>query len=84
MKPDGWEVGCRIGVLVPHADVGPESELRAMAPAGVGIFAARVPFGAMRAGGQMDPTISLWRSAPSRSRRMSTRPSSCSPTRRWT
>lgn len=26
--PDGWGRSVRIGVLVPHADVGPESELR--------------------------------------------------------
>lgn len=49
----------RIGVLTPHADVGPESELGAMAPGGVAIHAARVPFGAMVAGGGMDPTIPL-------------------------
>src|SRR5436309_1363707 len=58
-KPDGWDVGWRIGVLTPHADVGPESELRVMAPSDVGIYAARVPFGAMAAGGAMDPTIPL-------------------------
>jgi maleate isomerase len=58
-RRDGWEAGVRIGVLVPHADVGPESELAAMAPSGVGIHAARVPFGAMGAGGAMDPTIPL-------------------------
>jgi maleate isomerase len=57
--PDGWDAAVRIGVLVPHADVGPESELRAMAPAGVCIHAARVPFGAIRSGGGMDPTIPL-------------------------
>jgi maleate isomerase len=56
---DGWEAKVRIGVLTPHADVGPESELRAMVPPGVGIFAARVAFGAMGAGGVMDPTIPL-------------------------
>ena len=56
---DGWEADVRIGVLVPHADVGPESELQAMAPAGVGIHAMRVPFGAMSSGGAMDPTIPL-------------------------
>ena len=49
----------RIGVLTPHADVGPESELQAMAPQGVAIHATRVPFGAMAAGGVMDPTIPL-------------------------
>ena len=57
--PDGWDSAVRIGVLVPHADVGPESEMRAMAPPGVCIHAARVPFGAIRSGGGMDPTIPL-------------------------
>ncbi|WP_433477331.1 hypothetical protein ACQPZP_09885 [Spirillospora sp. CA-142024] len=56
-RPDGWDVTGRIGVLTPHADVGPESELRAMAPNGVGVHASRVEFGATRAGGGMDPTI---------------------------
>jgi maleate isomerase len=58
-RADGWNVQCRFGVLVPHGDVGPESELRAMAPADIGIHAARVPFGAITAGGVMDPTIPL-------------------------
>jgi maleate isomerase len=56
---DGWDAAVRIGVLVPHADVGPESEMQAMAPRGVCIHAARVPFGAIRRGGGMDPTIPL-------------------------
>ncbi|MGW7101851.1 maleate cis-trans isomerase family protein [Streptomyces sp. NPDC054838] len=58
-RPDGWDARVRIGVLTPHADVGPESELRAMAPGDVGVHAARVPFGAMRSGGAMDRTIPL-------------------------
>jgi maleate isomerase len=58
-KRDGWEVSVRIGVLTPHADVGPESELQAMAPPGVAIHATRVAFGAMAVGGAMDPTIPL-------------------------
>jgi maleate isomerase len=58
-KPDGWEATTRIGVLAPHADVGPEAELQAMAPSTVTIHAAKVPFGAMAAGGAMDPTIPL-------------------------
>jgi maleate isomerase len=58
-QADGWNVRIRLGVLTPHADVGPESELRAMAPPDVGIHAARVMFGAMRPGGVMDPTIPL-------------------------
>jgi maleate isomerase len=56
---DGWEATVRIGVLTPHADVGPESELQAMAPPGVAIHATRVPFGAMAAKGVMDLTIPL-------------------------
>ncbi len=58
-QPDGWDVRARIGVLTPHADVGPESELQAMAPEGVRVHAARVPFAAMTTGGAMDPTIPL-------------------------
>ena len=58
-KPDGWDARVRIGVLVPHADVGPESELRAMAPPEVGIHGTRAFFGAMAPGGTMDPTIAL-------------------------
>jgi maleate isomerase len=58
-QPDGWDVRARIGVLTPHGDVGPESELQAMAPEGVRVHAARVPFGAMTTGGAMDPTIPL-------------------------
>jgi maleate isomerase len=58
-QPDGWGEVVRLGVLTPHADVGPESELQAMAPDAVVIHAARVPFGAMAGGGRMDPTIAL-------------------------
>jgi maleate isomerase len=58
-RPDGWDARARIGVLTPHADVGPESELQAMAPPGVVIHATRVPFGAISPGGGMDPTIPL-------------------------
>ena len=31
-NPDGWDAGVRIGVLTPHADIGPESELLVAAP----------------------------------------------------
>jgi maleate isomerase len=58
-RADGWDARWRIGLLTPHADVGPEAEMRAMAPPSVGVHAARVPFGAMAAGGMMDPTIPL-------------------------
>src|SRR5215471_7892292 len=55
-QPDGWGQ-MRIGVLTPHADVGPESEFRALAPDGISIHSARVPFGAYKPGGTMEPTI---------------------------
>ncbi len=58
-RRDGWEASVRVGVLTPLANVGPESELQAMAPPGVAIHATRVPFGGMAAGGGMDPTIPL-------------------------
>jgi maleate isomerase len=56
-QPDGWSWRARIGVLTPHADIGPESELRAMAPDGISIHAARVPLGVYAPGGKMDLTI---------------------------
>ncbi|MFI9008171.1 AMP-binding protein [Actinosynnema sp. NPDC053489] len=55
--PDGWGARARIGVVVPHADVGPESEMQALAPRDVVVHGSRVHFGAMRAGGVMDPKI---------------------------
>ncbi|ATZ25208.1 maleate cis-trans isomerase [Streptomyces lavendulae] len=58
-QPDGWDVRVRLGILTPHADVGPESELRAMAPPDVGLHTARVPFAAMGRGGAMDPVLPL-------------------------
>jgi maleate isomerase len=56
-QADGWEAPVRIGVLVPHGDVGPESEMQAMAPPDVVIHATRVLFGGIGVGGLMDPTI---------------------------
>ena len=58
-QPDGWGFRARLGLLVPHAAIGSESELAAMAPDGVSVHATRVPLGVMRAGGAMDPTIAL-------------------------
>lgn len=55
-QPDGWAL-TRIGVLTPHADVGPEAEFGAMATDGISIHAMRVPFGAYNPGGVMDRTI---------------------------
>jgi maleate isomerase len=55
-QPDGWG-RTRIGVLTPHADVVPETEFNALAPDGISIHAARVPFGGYKPGGTMDSTI---------------------------
>ncbi len=41
---DRWGDRARIGVLTPDIDVGPESEFWTMAPEGVSIHSARVPF----------------------------------------
>ncbi len=60
-QPDGWSFRARLGLLVPHAAIGAESELQAMAASAgdISIHATRVPLGVMRAGGVMDPTIAL-------------------------
>ena len=58
-QPDGWGFRARLGILVPHAAIGSESELAAMIPDGVSVHATRIPLGVMRAGGAMDPTIAL-------------------------
>jgi len=55
-QPDGWGQ-TRVGVLTPHADIVPESEFSALAPAEISIHATRVFSGAYRPGGAMDPTI---------------------------
>ena len=56
-QPDGWGWRARIGVLTPHADIGPEAEFQAMAPDGVSIHAARVPLGVYAPGGGHDRII---------------------------
>ena len=72
-RSDGWGTVTRIGVLTPHADVGPESELQAMAPEGVVIHGARVPFGAMASGGGIGPDHPACTVVPLLSPRTSTR-----------
>jgi maleate isomerase len=56
-QPDGWAWRARIGLLTPHADIGPESEFQALAPPGVSIHATRVPLGAYAPGGAIDRPI---------------------------
>lgn len=64
-RRDGWDAGLRFGAIVPHADIGPECELGAMAWPNVSVHAGRLYFSAMRAGGEMDETIPMPRSHPS-------------------
>jgi maleate isomerase len=56
-QPDGAGSLARIGLLIPHTDVVPESEFQAMAPDGVSIHAARVPLGMVNADGTVSPQI---------------------------
>lgn len=56
-KPDGWDRNVRFGVVVPHADVGPEAELEAMVKDDISIHGSRIFFSAMRGGGEMDEKI---------------------------
>jgi maleate isomerase len=58
-QPDGAGWRARVGALTPHLDPVPETELRAMAPQGVSIHAARVPLGTL----DRDGNISLQRGA---------------------
>lgn len=52
-QADGWGWRARIGVLIPHADIGAEAEFQAMAPDGVSIHSARVPMGSYGLGGRL-------------------------------
>ena len=66
-EPDGAGWRARIGVLTPHFDGVPESECWTMAPAGVSIYAARVPFVDARAFAQpphVDTAAELLAAAP--------------------
>ncbi len=56
-QPDGSGWRARIGVLTPHFDPVPESELQGMAPHGVSIHAARVPLGMIGPRGAISPTV---------------------------
>jgi maleate isomerase len=56
-QPDGTGVDAKIGVLTPHMDPVPESELMALAPQGVSIHAARVPLGMVGPDGKIIPIV---------------------------
>ncbi len=54
IQQDTWGNRLRIGILVPHNDIVPESEFSTMAPEGVSVHAMRVPF-AWRGEGRPTP-----------------------------
>ena len=56
---DGWGARTRIGILMPHVDVGPEAEFAAMAPEGVTIHSTRVRIDVVMPGAATDPGIAL-------------------------
>ncbi len=56
---DGWGARVRIGILMPHLDLGPEVEFAAMAPEGVTIHSTRVRIGVWMPGAATDPGIAL-------------------------
>ncbi|MFK3672338.1 hypothetical protein ACI2IX_19400 [Leifsonia aquatica] len=55
---DGWDADIKLGLLTPHADIGPEAEVQAMtAELPVTVHGARVDFSPMHPGGHMDEKI---------------------------
>lgn len=56
-QPDGAGHRAKIGVLTPHLDPVPESELNALAPTGVSIHSARVPLGMVGPNGEIVPQV---------------------------
>jgi maleate isomerase len=56
---DGWDARARIGILMPHFDLGPELEFAAMVPEGVAIHSTRVRLGVVMPSAATDPGIAL-------------------------
>lgn len=57
-KYDGWESDFKLGIVTPHADIGPEAEAQAMlAGTRSTIHGARVDFSPMHPGGTIDEKI---------------------------
>ncbi len=53
-RPDGWDTTRRLGILTPDIGLKPESEIRAMAPADIGLHAARARFAV-----EAHPTVTM-------------------------
>jgi maleate isomerase len=57
-RPDGWDAEVKLGLVAPHADIGPEAEAQAMlAGHSVTVHGARVHFSPMHPGGHIDDKI---------------------------
>jgi maleate isomerase len=56
-NPDGSGEKAKIGVLTPHLDPVPESELTTLAPEGVSVHSARVPLGMVGPDGEIIPKV---------------------------
>lgn len=56
-QPDGTGNAAKLGILTPHLDPVPESELMTMAPRGVSVHAARVPLGMVGPDGEIIPVV---------------------------
>lgn len=55
---DGWDAEFRLGLIAPHADVGPEAEVQAMLSGlSCTVHSARVHFSPMHPGGLIDDKI---------------------------
>lgn len=57
-KPDGWDGNFKLGVVTPHADIGPEAEAQALLSNSTAtVHGARVDFSSMHPGGNIDEKI---------------------------
>ncbi|WP_143465771.1 maleate cis-trans isomerase [Leifsonia sp. NCR5] len=57
-KYDGWESDFKLGLVSPHADIGPEAEAQAMSSGTrITVHGARVEFSPMHPGGTIDEKI---------------------------
>lgn len=55
---DGWDAEWKLGIVTPHADIGPEAETQAMlAGLSATVHGARVDFSPMHPGGTIDEKI---------------------------
>ncbi|BBZ06959.1 hypothetical protein MDOR_11280 [Mycolicibacterium doricum] len=57
-KSDGWDAKFKLGLVTPHADIGPEAEAQAiLAGHSATVHGARVDFSPMHPGGHIDDKI---------------------------